>query len=640
MIGLSIRYLKYNKKQTFTLIIGIILACVLLFSVGILFSSFRGYLIEKVDDYHVKISGNLNNISNDMLSSFKIYDGEYFVKFKDVRKTYYNIEKICEVNDCDNVVYNTKLLSLYGIGKNNYLDLFKELIFLIVFILGFSVFFIIYNSFGLMLSKKKRDIFLFKVVVVSFFYLCKLFFLEGLICGIIGIIFGFIFSLILVYGTLNLINTLFCEVLVSEVNLSLYFPFILIPLIFILLIIFLASLFPIFRIRKYKVMELFRENIKNNGKLNLRCFTLSYAYNNYVRNIKKYRSLIICVFILIILFNSFMRLNSYVLKILDDYVRIPNYDVKLEVSKRDYSKLEKMAKFLNSDEKNIYRSCTQNIVIPKESYNDGAKEVNYVLVTDLGGNEVINVVSDVLEKNGKVEKVNYNIFNKLDEVTINNKIGVKLTNDIPFGFENELIEGRIILNLNNDDFSKVCFNYSGNALIKSLESGLDDKITSYASKNGFDNFSYVNVKKAYELIDSFILLIKLFSYSCVCLVFLIAFFTILNIISFSIKLRKKELATLKSLGFDGFKINLSLLLESFIISGKGSLYAFPFTLLISNSLYKNLGDYFSINLGIFDYRLFLLSFFVCFLMIFICMVISHISLYKKTIIQNVKSELI
>ena len=48
MIKLSLSYLRKNKKQTLTVLIGIILASILLFSVGILFSSFRECLIKKI----------------------------------------------------------------------------------------------------------------------------------------------------------------------------------------------------------------------------------------------------------------------------------------------------------------------------------------------------------------------------------------------------------------------------------------------------------------------------------------------------------------------------------------------------------------------------------------------------------------
>ena len=91
MISLSLSYLKKNKKQTFTILVGIILASVLLFSVGILFSSFRECLITnilKTNDYHVKIKGDLLGIYNDDILSLKTEGDEYFIKFNNIYDTY------------------------------------------------------------------------------------------------------------------------------------------------------------------------------------------------------------------------------------------------------------------------------------------------------------------------------------------------------------------------------------------------------------------------------------------------------------------------------------------------------------------------------------------------------------------------
>ena len=69
-----------------------------------------------------------------------------------------------------------------------------------------------------------------------------------------------------------------------------------------------------------------------------------------------------------------------------------------------------------------------------------------VLVTDIGGNEVINLTDDIVSKNDKMVKVDYKIFNSLDKINISNNVidGISLTDKIPFGFETELLEGRII----------------------------------------------------------------------------------------------------------------------------------------------------------------------------------------------------
>ena len=644
MIKLSLSYLRKNKKQTLTVLIGIILASILLFSVGILFSSFRECLIKKIletNDFHVKIEGNLNGLSDNNILSLKIGGDEYLIKFDNIYDTYRETDNICTQKTCDKIVYNVKLLSLYGIGDNNYLDLFKELLVGLVLVLSIAVFFIIYNSFQISLTKRKRDVALFKAIGISNNQFYKVFLFEGIICGVLGLILGFSLSLFFNIGIINLVNNLFDEVFGGGLELSLYRPFIFIPFIFIIFIILFSAILPLFKIKKYKVMELFRENdFVKKESYHFKNFVLNYAYTNYVRSKRKYRSLIICVFIIIILFNSFMRLTGYTLTIINEYVDIPKYDISVTSNMSDYNKLDGLASYLSADKKNIFRSCTKQASIPKENYNQGFQNTVEVLITDVGGNEVINLVNDTIIDKDKMIKERYKPFKSLNSITldsgeeINN---ISITNKVPFGFDNMLVKGRVILNLDEDKFSEVCPVFSSNALIKTDEARLDNLILKYVKSKDFE-IVYTNVKKAYELINNVVLLIKLFMFACVGIVVLISVFTIFNIISANIKIRKRELASLKAIGFTNLKINFCLLVESFIISVKGALYAFPFVLLISNGLYENLGMYFEVNTSIFNYSLYILSFIGCFLLIFICMFVSHLNLYRNSLILNIKCD--
>ena len=258
----------------------------------------------------------------------------------------------------------------------------------------------------------------------------------------------------------------------------------------------------------------------------------------------------------------------------------------------------------------------------------------------MGGNEVINLVNDTIIDKDRMIKEKYKPFKSLNSITLDSgeKIDdIKLTNNVPFGFDNMLIKGQVILNLDKDKFSEVCPVFSGNALIKTDEARLDNLILKYVKSKDFE-IGYTNVKKAYELINNVVLLIKIFMFLCVGIVVLISVFTIFNIISANIKLRKRELASLKAIGLTNLKINFCLLVESFIISVKGALYAFPFVLLISNGLYENLGMYFEVNISIFNYSLYILSFIGCFLLIFICMFVSHLNLYRNSLILNIKCD--
>ena len=635
MLKISFRYLTKNKKQTFTVIIGTILASVLLFSIGNLFSSFRKYLIEKTlegADYHVKIEGNLDNYDDGDIASVKFKEDEYLIKYKNIKDTYENTDVICAKNNCQKTVYNVKLLSLYGIGDNNYLDLFKKLIVLIVFILSISVFFIIYNSFQISFSKKRKDIALFKLVGLNNSQLYRLFFIESILSGMLGIFIGFGLSLVLNLGIISLINNLLFEVLNGQLSLDVYIPFILIPLFFMIMIVCVSAIFPLFKIKKYKPMELFREsNLVEGGNGVFKNFILNYSYTNYKRGQKKYRSLIMCVFILIILFYSFMRFTSYTVEILNKYINIPEYDVGAKVNMEDYDKLNGLAEDLSSKKQSIFRSCHQEGTILGDSKN--------ILVTDLGGNSVINLVREIVTENDKMIKKEYKPFSTLNEIVLDNGVridGIRLTDDIPFGMKEKLTSNTVILNLDKEMFDKVCLNYTGNLFADTDKNGLDRLIMDYVTANKIEKISYTNIKKGYELVNNLMLLIKIFMYVCVGIVCLISVFTILNIISANIKFRKKEFASLKSLGMTNFKISLCLFLESLIICGKGIVYSFPFVLLISNSLYQNIGRYFDVNIGIFGYELFGSGFVICLLLIFICMFISHLNLYRQSLIQNIK----
>lgn len=611
-----------NKKFSFNIVISIVLASILLFSIGILFSSFRDYLIQKTlkeNDYHVKIKGDLNDIFDKDISSLKYINSEYYVKFKNIYDVYDLTMDICHIKKCENIVYNHRLLSLYGISDNNDLDLFKNLILFLTFILSISVFFIIYNSFSLTLNQKKENIFLYKAIGASNKSLYKMFFKEGMFYFLISLILGFILSFVLDYFIIYIMNHLLYEIFQNELKISIYLPFIIIPLIFIFIIILLSILLPFLKIRKFKTMEIFRDNndfdYSNN---NLKNFYLKYTLINYNRCQKKYRGLIMCIFILLILSYSFIRFLNYTTNIINKYVKIPKYDIMIEAN---YDDLISLSSKLDSSKKTIYRYAFKEF----NGYN--------VLITDLGGNEVINLV-DEIDLDYSIKK--YKPFNNLSEVIIDNtKIYVKLTDKVPFGFENELLEGRMILNLNKDVFDSLNLKSESKAFIKTKKNGIDKLIENYALKNNID-ISYSNIKKANELLSNFILLIKIFIFLCIFIILIIAIMTIFNISSYFIKYRKKEFATLKFLGLTNFKISMCLFLESLIINLKGLIYAFPFILMISNGLYKNIGNYFKINIGIFDYKLLLVSFIICFILIYICMIISHKVLYRKTLIQNIK----
>ena len=642
MVRLSFRYLFKNKRQSLTLVIGVVLASILLFSVGILFSSFRDYLIGKAleeNNYHVKIKGQID--FDDNIISLKEEYNTYFIKFKDVTKTYEYTDKLCHTNLCNEVYYNNKLLSLYGTGDDNYLELFKSLIIGIVFILAVSVFFIIYNCFQMVLTKKKKDIFLLSSLGATKGQTRKVFFLKEIICGFIGIILGLFFSIFFNAFVLKIINDILFEYFNGDLRFSLYLPFLWIPFIFLLIIVIFSSLFSLFKMRKYMVMDIYRDDDIDRevkGKIH-KNFILSYAITNYERSKKKYRGGVICIFIFVLLLNSFMSFTSYMFRIFDDYVDLPKYDIALISSMDDYERLSDFSNFLKASKKVIFKACEQTVLIPKEFYNGNYQKTSNLFITNLGENKLINRVDSTTLKGDKMYRNFYSPFNNLKDIKIGNyKIEVSLTSKVPLGFENMLSEGSYVLNLSDNDFNLVCPKYEGRAFIWTDEKGLDDKVLDYALKNDFDDLSYVNVKKGYEFINNFILVLRLFMGLGLLIIAFIFVFGIFNVISANIVIRKREFATIKSLGLTNTGISLCLGLESLIISFKGLFYAFPFILLISRYLYVNLDRFFEIDLVFMNYKVFILSFLMSFLLVFGCMILSHLRLYRNSLIYNIKDD--
>ncbi len=630
---ISFKYLKHNKKQTIAMLVGTILASILLFSISILFSSFRNFMIEDVKKnigtYHVKIVGNITK--NKTILNIK-KENEYYIQFKDIKKVYENTENICKKNKCEKITYNSKLLSLYGVNNDeNLLNTLKKIIITLVLILSISVFFIIYNSFNISILKQQKDIFLLKISGASNIDLYKIYFLQGIIVGLAGIIIGFLMCIILNCILIKVINVLLCEFFKEKLKFSIYISFIIIPTFFMFLIIIISSIMPLKNIKKTIIYHT-NENIEGyNLKKN---YILSYSLINYKRERKKYKSLIICIFVLFFLFNTTISFAKYTIKIIDDYIMIPQYDLAL-ISEEE-KQIKNISKKFNPKKIIIYSSCAATIKINKQNYN---KNYQNATITNLGNNEIVNKVSQVITENEIMKKEDYIPFKNLKQITINEKtLNIKLTNKIPYGFKTNLKSDNVILNLDEENFLTFCPNHITTAFLETNKQKLDNIINEYAKKHDI-SLSYSNVKKSKQFIKNFILLIKIFVFLIIMIIIFICITTILNIVSASIKFRKKELASLKSFGLANKKISEILCLESLIITIKSFIYALPFILLVFKFLYENLGKIFNVKMPIFDYKILLISLLICFIIVTLCMILSHHSLKKESLIVNIKSDI-
>ena len=185
----------FRSKSNLLIIFCIIISSVLLISIGIIFSSFREYLVDKVEDeigsYHVIIKGEKVESNYILENSYK--NERNYIRFKEVGRVYKNTSDICKRYKCESVTYNDSLLSLYGLSKNkNVLNVFKSFLYFFVFFFGLIVFFIIYNSYSISIGIRKKEVILYKLSNADSNYLYRLYFLSHLLfCLLLSLIYQF-----------------------------------------------------------------------------------------------------------------------------------------------------------------------------------------------------------------------------------------------------------------------------------------------------------------------------------------------------------------------------------------------------------------------------------------------------------------
>ena len=612
----------------------ITISSVLLVSVAILFSSLREYMIDNVKtelgDYHVIIKGEF--IKSNLILNNYYKDGRNYIKYGEIKRVYKNTEKICKKNKCDVITYNDSLLSLYGLSKSsNVLKTFKSFLYFFVCFFGIIVFLILYNSFSIVISIKRNNIILYKYIGSDDTYIFKLFFKDSLIMGLFSIVLGIFISIFLNFILIGFINKFLYEIFNGKLHLSIYFSFIIIPILFMFLIIIICSLLPFYKIRKCKAIEMFRNNneiINSNIRLEKNIIFYLFKINIY-RFKNKYRNLIICVFLFCFSFNVICLFLDYTSKCIHDFIIIPKYDLSVSVSgEYDFKNIIKKFK---ATKKNEFHSCGVNAEIPVSYYNKYEK--SNVIVTDLGGNEIINDIEVIGKKNNKISYLKYKRFKKIGSLSINNHIfdNLKLTNKKIFG-----IDGKdTVINLNEDEFKIVCPEFNSNLAIKSNYNGFD-KYLNKLIKNNKLNMNYSNVKKANEIINNLVLVFKLLFYCCAFLILLTLFSVAINTSIFSVYKRRVEFVSLRNLGVSFKDIVMCLFLESLFVSFTGFLLSISFIFIVNKYLYMAIKEVFDINKIIINYEGFFISFSFCFILIFVSLFITY-KLMNKNSVSIIKS---
>ena len=428
-----------------------------------------------------------------------------FVMFNNKKKIIKQSEDLAKKLGYDNAIsYNSTLLALYG--ESTYGNIMKSMITMIVIMLSLvsiGCIVVIYNSFAISVMERKKEFGLLSSIGATKKQLSYTVFFEALIEGIIGIILGICGAYIGIGTVILIINNLIGDTLVLKLNLVTNIVFIIIPVIFMILVIFISALVPSRRAAKVSPIEAIRQNddIKINkkkiktGKLVNKLFGIEgeIALKNIKRNKKKYRVTIVSLFISIVLFISFSSYMNYTIDTASSVMGEVPYDYQISYfgDDNDIDALDKISEIIKSNDVKEYVSYSASnlSIIGNYTYSDEYLDFYKSAYGDDGIKALTNLKYQYISIY-ILDDISYNKYKELigldkDSVILLNKFkGVSYGNNKRVNYDIPVI--------NNGDINiKIC-NFDDN--------DEDVDTTKYCNKK-IDNIFITN--KSFDLIEEF-----------------------------------------------------------------------------------------------------------------------------------------
>ncbi len=333
-----------------------------------------------------------------------------FIRFKKPKKAYEIADNLASTlnfkNECESanvgcyeeIHYNDALLSMYGASRyDNVMSSMSGVLSIMLAVVAVGCIIVIYNSFAISVMERKKQFGLFSSIGATKYQLKKTVFFEAIIVSIIGVPLGILSAYIGIGVVVSLMNILISDMVNTEFVLCTYPIFLIIPIVFMILTIFISAFLPARSASKITPIEAIRLNddIKIKGrklkvpKFITRIFSIEgeIALKNIKRNKKKYRITIASLFISIVMFVAFSSFLDYSFKGTSEYMTVPDFDFTF-----NYQKSEEKDKVIN-------KLINHELVTDYMEFSDYYMEI---------GNDLDNMYS---------KKMKENIHETLDENT-------------------------------------------------------------------------------------------------------------------------------------------------------------------------------------------------------------------------------
>ena len=570
-----------------------------------------------VDSFHEKgisvITYSNNPTQN--INVFVMYKEAKFVNTEDKI-----LAQAFEINPINNVLNNRELLRWSGVFSQETLITLYTIVGIVMGIIMFTSIFVIRNSFAISIVERNKEYGILASIGATKKQIKKSVLFEGLCLGIIAIPLGIIIGLGAIFILIFIVNILIGNASKIEFLYIIPYQAILLSIILGTITIYLSCYFtarktskiaPIDSIRNSEDIKVKKNKIKTPSIIK-KVFKTGgvIAYKNLQRNKKKYRTTVISMVVSIVLFLTIASFTSYIFKesIKEFYTMDFNMMITYDSENKDFytyaNTIEKSigndksaivkAKVIDIDNKYMnfdfaeYRGFGKDekntitlIAVGERAYKDYIKKIGgkYEDYKDKG----ILVDNLKMSINGKLEYISlYKINNNL-EVKINNEVinleiaqNTKLT---PMSFA----EGAGSYIVISDEMIEK-FGYDIKEGFMVIESTNPDELLNTV-KNLSDELYVNNYIEAKKQTENIFLMISIFLYGFISVIIVISITNIINTLTTSINLRKREFAMLKAIGTTSKEFKQMINLESIFLGIRVLIIGVPIGMGISYGLY-------------------------------------------------------
>ena len=623
--------------------------------------------------------------SNDIVS-YRTY-----VEYKSVRKTYETTSTICEYLENASCQEHDSLLYYYGISRyDNVNKTITSLLAIVLSLLSVGSIIVIYNSFAISTMERKKSFGLYSSLGATPKQIKYTVFFEAFVVGLIGIILGVLGAFLGIYVVVQVLNYLIADSWGLKLVFTVNPYYIIIPILFMILVVFISAFIPAKRSSKVTAIEMIRENdeIKiprrkvKTPKWVRKIFGIEgeIALKNMKRNKRKYRITLLSLFISIVLFISFSTYLKYGLSV-TELTDLPAYDIVISTSNQEImNEIESNAlvndmyvskfgfaeytvedtsiyqddyfKFLTEmgyDPNNLLQMTA--IIIEDDEYERLA--LNYQI-----DNETILFLNDIMYNsynNGNRHSYHTSIFDtelntmklcgSVEDSCVNAKVHFVENNEKTQQFENyfhdqynptifvsESLAKKygIFTSYDLDEAANYITIYSEEyeTLYNELEKKYQNTIDGYLS----------SPRITYEQEKNNVLAIKILMYGFIALVTLTGVTSVFNTIYTSIHLRRREFAILRSVGLSPKGFQKMIFFESLFFGLKSLLYALPVSFVIILLIANSMGYTFTFDGILIPWGSVIAAIVGVFLIVLLTMMYSSSKIKKENILNSLREE--